>query len=469
MTYSSTIAGQIQRIQESTNRLRAKGIDLGLNVPNGDALNSEHKINEVADAFESLVLQTGKYGDPVEVPIKIKYEEGGYTVFEYTNTLPAGYYSSPINLVATLDDDTETPFVLNVQHKQAPVSSVLGDGSAASPYEVTILPDPGFNYMDRVNVQLQTASFKMPNTESDSFGRAIAYEPNESVAEVTFALNKKGWINDDYKAVLHVSKPSWKRNSQSITDVFDPTGQFVKVHPSYRTVLNLDTGLLPNGFQLTIPSLTDITNIQTTNAATADDVIKDKQFYVNGELLTGNMPDYRSTGSAANHLSENSFNNTLSFKVPAGAYSANSVITTDIAYNPAIKTTNYSSDTQTPRQLTLVAQSGKIEVKSGYYSEDVELTTSVEDSEFGDGKWNSDHTVSFTCNKAGWVDQGDKLTYEIKHSTLEYELKYTRDTTDIDDLDVTKDEFWEFTPDSGTYYSKVKISPKEIIRLLESI
>ena len=88
---------------------------------------------------------------------------------------------------------------------------------------------------------------------------------------------------------------------------------------------------------------------------------------------------------------------------------------------------------------------------------------------FENGKWNSDHTVSFTCDKAGWVDQGDELKYNIQHSTLEYELKQTPSTTDTDDLDVAKDGFWEFTPDRGTYYSHVKISPKKIIELLELI
>lgn len=462
----STIASQITRIQDAATRLRNKGIALGLEV-NGEDLNNDHKINDVADAFESLVLQSGKHDDPVEIPILIKSTTDGHTIVELTNTLPAGYYSSPINLVATLEDDTETPYVLNIQNKQLIVSSVSGDGTTTSPYGVTILPDSGFNYMNRVDVQLQTASFVTPN-ESSSFSRAIAYEPNASVAEVTFALNKKGWINDNYKAVLHVSKPSWKRNSQTVTDIFDPSGQFVKVHPSYRTVLNLDKGLLPNGLQLTIPSLTDITNIQTTNAATADDVIKDKQFYVNGTLLTGNMPDYRSTGSTASDWGENSSNKTLSFKVLPGAYSVNSVITTGIAYNPAIETTSYSSTTQAPRKLTLNAKSGTITVKSGYYSEDVELTTTAIDSKFGDGTWNN-HKVSFTCTDAGWVAKNTKLEYSIQHSTLDYALQQTPSTADTDDLDVTKDGYWEFTPDYGTYYSHVKISPKKIIELLELI
>lgn len=463
----STIASQITRIQDAATRLRNKGIDLGLEV-NGEALNNDHKINEVADAFESLVLQTGKYSDPVEIPIEIKTTTDGYTLLEYPNTLPAGYYSSPINLVATLKDDTDTPYVLNIQHKEVPVSSVSGNGTTASPYGVTILPDQGFNYMNRVDVQLQAAAFKIPTTESGSFSRPIAYTNNASIATVTFELNKKGWINSNYEAVLHVSKPSWKLNSQAVTDVMDATGQFVKVNPYYRTVLNLDKGLLPNGFQLTIPSLSDITNITTDNAATVNDVIKDKKFYVNGELLTGTMPDYRVGGSQVSYYGENSKNNTLSFKVLPGAYSVNSVITTDIAYNPSIETTNYGSTTQAPRQLTLTTQSGKIKVKSGYYSEDVELATSVEDSEFGSGEWNN-HTVSFTCTKTGWVDQGDELTYNIKHNTLEYTLQQTPSTTDTDDLDVTKEGFWEFTPTTGTYYSHVKISPKKIIELLELI
>ena len=465
MAYNPTIAGQIQRIQDATNSLRDTGANLKLyTVDIADSL----RIDDIAEAFSGIVLQTGKYSDPVEIPIEIKTTTDGYTLLEYQNTLPAGYYSSPINLVATLEDDTETPYVLNVQNKQLTVSSVSGDGTTASPYGITISPDSGFNYMNRVDVQLQAADFITPSAESSSFGRAIAYEPNASVAEVTFALNKKGWINDNYKAVLHVSKPSWKRNSQSVTDVLDPTEQFVKVHPSYRTVLNLDKGLLPNGFQLTIPSLTDITNIQTTNAATADDVIKDKQFYVNGVLLTGKMPDYRVIGSYIEDYSENSLNNTLSFKVLPGAYSANSVIITDIAYNPAIETTNYGSTTQAPRQLTLNAKSGTITVKSGYYSENVKLTTTANDSKFGDGTWNN-HTVSFTCTDAGWVAKDTKLEYNIQHSTLDYTLKQTPSTTDADDLDVTKDGYWEFTPTAGTYYSKVKISPKKIIELLELI
>lgn len=468
MAYNSTIAGQIQRIQDATNRLRTKGIDLGLKVLDGEALNNDHRLNDVADAFESLVLQTGKYSDPVEIPIEIKTTTDGYTLLEYPNKLPAGYYSSPINLVATLKDDTDTPYVLNIQHKEVTVSSVSGDGTTASPYGVTILPDSGFNYMNRVDVQLQAAAFKMPTTEAGSFSRPIAYTNNASIATVTFELNKKGWINSNYEAVLHVSKPSWKRNSQSVTDVMDATGQFVKVNPYYRTVLNLDKGLLPNGFQLTIPSLSDITNITTDNAATVNDVIKDKKFYVNGELLTGTMPDYRISGSQVSYYGENSKNNTLSFKVLPGAYSANSIIATDIVYNPAIETTSYSSTTQAPRQLTLNAKSGKIKVKSGYYSEDVELTTTAKDSKFNNDGW-SNHKVSFTCTDAGWVAADTKLEYAIQHSTLEYELKQTSSTTDTDDLDVAKDGFWEFTPDSGTYYSHVKISPKKIIELLELI
>ena len=269
MAYNTTIAGQIQRIQEATDSLRDTGTNLGLYE---EAIADSLRIDDIAEAFSGIVLQTGKYSDPVEIPIEIKTTTDGYTLLEYPNKLPAGYYSSPINLVATLKDDTDTPYVLNIQHKEIIVSSVSGDGTTASPYGVTILPDQGFNYMNHVDVQLQAAAFKIPTTESGSFSRPIAYTNNAPIATVTFELSKKGWINSNYEAVLHVSKPTWTRNSQSITDALDPTGQFVKVNPYYRTVLNLDKGLLPNGYQLTIPSLKDITNIQTDNAATVNDV-----------------------------------------------------------------------------------------------------------------------------------------------------------------------------------------------------
>lgn len=451
----STIANQIKRIQDATNSLRDTGANLKLYTADvADSL----RIDNIAEAFAGITLQTGKHDNPVEIPIEIKTTTDGYTLLEYPNTLPAGYYSSPINLVATLKDDTDTPYVLNIQHKTTDViSSVSGEG----PYRITVEPDPGFNYMDRVDVQLQAASFAVTN-ESSAFNRPIAYTPNASIAEVTFALNKKGWINNDYKAVLHVSKPSWKRNSQIVTDGINTNTQLVTVHPETRTELILDKGLLPNGFQITIPALKDITNLSTTNAATEADVIKDKQFYVNGQLLTGTMDDYRVSGSTASSYSDYLANSTLSFKIPAGAYSANSIIATDIAYNPAIETTSYSSTTQAPRQLTLNAKSGTITVKSGYYSDDVKLTTTAKDSKFNNDGW-SNHKVSFTCTDAGWVAANTKLEYAIQHSTLEYALQQTPD------LDVQEDGFWEFTPNTGTYYSHVKISPRKIIELLESI
>jgi hypothetical protein len=460
----STIASQIKRIQDATNSLRDTGTNLRLyTVDVADSL----RIDDIADAFAGITLQTGKHDDPVEIPILIKNTTDGHTIVELTNTLPAGYYSNPINLVATLEDDTATPYVLNIQTKQLTVATVDGNGTTAAPYRVTISPDSGFNYMNHVDVQLQAATFTTPSAEATSFNRAIAYEPNAPVAEVTFALNKKGWINNDYKAVLHVSKPSWKRNSQSVTDAIDTASQLVKVHPSYRTVLNLDKGLLPNGLQLTIPSLKDITNVQTDNAATPADVIDGKQFYVNGQLYTGILPDYRTSGSTVKNYYE-ADNKTLSFNVLHGAYSANSVITTDIAYNPPLMTLNYNVPNQDKTNLQLYNKSGNITIRSGYYDTDIVLTTTVIDSTFGSGKWNN-HTVSFTCTGAGWVAKDTKLEYNIQHSTLNYALKHTTSTTDTDDLDVTKDGYWEFTPDSGTYYSKVQISPRKIIELLESI
>lgn len=473
----STIASQIKRIQDATNSLRDTGANLKLyTVDVADSL----RIDNIAEAFAGITLQTDKHDNPVEIPIEIKTTTDGYTLLEYPNTLPAGYYSSPINLVATLKDDTDTPYVLNIQQKAADIGittstnyiPVSGDGTVATPYTCKITPNEGYNYMSEVNVTLPTASFVIPPAETEAFWRPIEYTSNAPIASVTFTLNKEGWINSNYKAVLHVSKQSWTRNSQAVTnvnDVIDEASKLVKVNSRYRTVLTLDRGLLPNGLQLTIPSLEDITNVQEEeNAATEGDVIKDKQFYVNGQLLTGTMDDYRVSGSTASSYSDYLNNSTLSFQIPAGAYSADSIIATNIAYDPSIETSYVVLD-ESSHSLSLNSQSGTIKIKSGYYSSDVELTTSAPDSEFGGGTWNSDHTVSFTCNKAGWVDQGDELTYHIQHSTLEYELNQTPSTTDTDDLDVPKDGFWEFTPDPGTYYSHVKISPKNIITLLESI
>jgi hypothetical protein len=102
------IAKQIERIQNATTKLRNKGIDLNLEVSTGVALNTNHKLDQVAEAFNNIAYKRG-----TEIPVELKVVTDGTTTIGNSFNLEPGFYQGCV-IKPYFTQSNVTDVVLNI-------------------------------------------------------------------------------------------------------------------------------------------------------------------------------------------------------------------------------------------------------------------------------------------------------------------------------------------------------------------
>lgn len=277
MAYNPTIAGQIQRIQDATDKLREKGIGLELNVSEGVALNDDHKLDDVAKAFDSIAFSKG---EDLAVELKVTQFKDDGTIAGNSYTLPTGFYKGLT--IKPFFTQTSSDDVLNIRTISETIKSPSG----------RFVPGEGYNYMDLVEYNVQLGKISTAN----------AGISNNSV---TAKVGTAGWLNlnsttnitvDTATITSKVGNGSATPISEANTTTYDFT---IDPNSGSDTVLTIAAGIYASARTITVKSLAS----QMTDAdATENDVLKDKIVYsnVNGvfKKVVGKMPNYGGTSSA---------------------------------------------------------------------------------------------------------------------------------------------------------------------------
>lgn len=277
MAYNPTIAGQIQRIQDATNQLRTKGISLELNVSEGVALDSNHKLDDVAKAFDTITFKKG-----VEIPVELKVVTDGTTTIGNSFTLDPGFYRGCV-IKPYFTQSSVTDMVLNIQTWNDTITSQTG----------TLVPTTGdsanYNYFDKVVYKVQDGAISAsPKTYSNT--------------SVTAVVSTAGWLAKN--ATKAITVPTAAITSQvgsnsatTLSGASTTTTSFtINPNSGSDTKLTIAAGIYASARTITVKSLKS----QMTDAtAAAADILYGKIAYGNdGTSITGTMPNYGGTSSA---------------------------------------------------------------------------------------------------------------------------------------------------------------------------
>lgn len=271
------IASQIERIQNATTKLRNKGIALNLEVSSGVALNTSHKLDQVAEAFNNIVYKKGE-----DIPVELKVVTDGTTTVGISKTLDPGFYRG-CTITPYFTQSSVTDLVLNIQSGNYTLTSKTGTLTPTNSSSTK------YNYFDKVTYTVQSGAINTANA-----GYSNTY--------VTAKVGTAGWL--DLNATKNVTVPTAtitsKVGSNSATTLSNEstatTSFTVSPNSGADTVITIAAGIYASARTITVKSLKS----QMTDAtAAAADILYGKIAYGNdGTPITGTMPNYGGTSSA---------------------------------------------------------------------------------------------------------------------------------------------------------------------------
>ena len=415
MATNATIASQINRIKIARNDLRTKGIALGLSVPAGtywddatdkditttvaSALKDTDQIDKVAAAFGEIAFYPQ---NEIKVPILLK--TNGTTVVGETTPLAPGFYSGAlIKPFITVEDNED--FVIDVQTKTVTLTS------KSNVNKTPIIPDDGYNYMDKVFYTIQDGAI---NSEPDSIDNT----------GVTAKVMTSGWLEagDTQKITVKTSALTSKVGSASAKPI--DSGATITPDPLNNTVITIGEGIYSTPRTLTVESVKS----QTAGNATAPDILSGKVAWVNGAQVTGTMTNFSNKSTAVSELVNN--NGKLAVKPSeTGYYNDTTTLTTDIVYNP-VRVFNTTSVT-TAGTDTMASQTYYETIPAGYYASPITRKVTVQDAVGSMAVDYTNHKTKLNITKSGWIDAGDVVDVTInatagsRTATLDDPTQYT--------------------------------------------
>jgi hypothetical protein len=274
------IASQIERIQKATTKLRDKGIALNLEVSNGVALDTSHKLDQVAEAFNNIAYKKGE-----NIPVELKVVTDGTTTVGITKTLDPGFYRG-CTITPYFTQSSVTDLVLNIQSGNYTLTSKTGTLTPTNSSSTK------YNYFDKVTYTVQSGAINTANA-----GYSNTY--------VTAKVGTAGWLdlNATKNITVDPATITSKVGSNSATTLSDEntsTKSFtVSPDSGSDTVLTIAAGIYGSARTITVKSLAS--QMMDANA-TENDVLDKKIVYsnVNGvfQKVEGKMPNRGGTSSA---------------------------------------------------------------------------------------------------------------------------------------------------------------------------
>ena len=311
------IASQIERIQNATTKLRNKGISLNLEVSAGVALDTSHKLDQVAEAFNNIAYKKGE-----DIPVELKVVTDGTTTVGISKTLDPGFYRG-CTITPYFTQSSVTDLVLNIQTlSNYPITSKSSE----------IRPSSGFNYIDRITYKVQSGAINAtPATYTNTYVRA--------------KVGTAGWL--DLNATKDITVPTATITSKvgsnaatTISKADTKTTAFtVSPNSGSDTVLTIAAGIYASPRTITVKSLAS----QMTDAnATENDVLDKKIVYSNVggvfQKVEGKMPNRGGTSSSVKSTSRaavDASTGQIIVTPQLGYYNTYSRITTGLTVGPA--------------------------------------------------------------------------------------------------------------------------------------
>lgn len=450
MATNATIASQIQRIAASRDILRNVGIKFSLYVPEGtywdDAtdkditttsaalLKSIDQIDKIAAAFNSI-----KYVPDSEIEVPILLKKNGTTVVGTTKNLDPGFYAGAvIKPYITVEEDLD--FVIDVQ---TIVNRSLTTQTG------TITPSAGYNYIDSLSYKIVDGAIEPDAASFDSTG---------AVAKV----KTSGWLDagDTQKIKITTSELKSKVGSDAQTTI--NSGATIIPNPLADTVLTVTGGIYGGNRTLTVKSVAS----QTNASAVAADILKGKTAWVNGQLVTGSMPNYGGTSTGDVNTPMVSLSNiggNLAIQPELGYYNNYSNITTGIKYNPPRSFDTKSITVDGTDEMA--AQTYYETIPAGYYHTAITRKITVQNAVGSMSIDYSAHKAKLTITRSGWIDQGDVVDVAISAGSAEFKLTDADLNANAVVLEPSRDTDGSVT----TYLTKVTVDNTVIYNKLSAI
>lgn len=450
MATNATIASQIQRISASRDILRNVGIKFSLYVPEGTywddktdkditttsaaLLNSTDQIDKIAAAFNSI-----KYVPDSEIEVPILLKKNGTTVVSTTKNLAPGFYAGAvIKPYITVEEDLD--FVIDVQ---TIVNRSLTTQTG------TITPSAGYNYIDSLSYKIVDGAIEPDAASFDSTG---------AVAKV----KTSGWLDagDTQKIKITTSELKSKVGTNAQTTI--NSGATIVPSPLADTVITVTKGIHGSDRTLTVKSVAS----QTNASAVAADILNGKTAWVNGQLVTGSMPNYGGTSTGDVNTPMVSLSNiggNLAIQPALGYYNDYSNITTGIKYNPT-RVFNTTSITVGGTD-TMASQTYYETIPAGYYHTAITRKVTVQDAAGSMSIDYSAHKAKLTITRSGWIDQGDVVDVAISAGDAEFKLTDADLNSNAVVLEPSRDTDGSVT----TYLTKVTVDNTVIYSKLSAI
>lgn len=352
----STIANQINRISEATKKLRNKGISLGLEVSENVALNENHKIDDVAKAFDGI-----KYTQDADIRVELEVVTDGVNYIGKSENLKPGFYRG-CKITPYFKQSNVSDFVINVE-----TINNYSIGSQTGVIKPTKNPDDpdnparGFNYIDEVSFKVQDCTMAYSSYTNNS---------------VIINVSKAGWVSAGDKEFTGIPTSTLK-SKVGTGSTTEHTSNSVSIAPDLNaaTVITIGAGIYTKNRTVTIAS----TPYQGGNVtATAADILKDKYAYgkdANNKIarIKGTMPNYGGT-SSTNKLdtaaSSASLINSKIVVVPKkGYYNEYSTISTNLTAGPAKYTVVAADLTSDKHSFVIIPDDDEDKAKTTYLTE----------------------------------------------------------------------------------------------------
>lgn len=286
-----SVATYIASIETSRNTIRNKLVELGL-------AQSIDKLDVLAQAIEDIVNQGA---------ISVEIEEG--TSF----TIPAGYHNGSGTVKAISDAAGDAEFYKTQAKTVTPTKK-----------QQSVTPDAGYYALESVTVNAIPENYQDVSSVTAGAGDVLTgkvFVTADGVVTPGEMINN-GAVDKtlDVTTITYTIPKGYHSGSGKVkivleTKTVNPTKSTQKITPTTGKVLST----------VTVNPIPDEYITTGDSTATAANILSGETAYIDGEKVTGTMPDNGATGGSIDGL------NTTSVTIPAGYTSGGTVsLTNDI-------------------------------------------------------------------------------------------------------------------------------------------